>query len=482
MSQSTVFEKAAVPRSNGRWSEQRIEELFAPLEDGRTLHQGWSPQCEKVPSPSEEVWGVLKTTSIQPGEFQPEHNKLLPRKLEPRPLIEVNEGDILITCAGPRVRCGVSCLVRRTRKRLMMSGKMYRFRVDPERTDARYVEAFLQTERARLAIDKMKTGSSDSGLNLTHARFRKLLLPVAPLDEQQRIVAEIEKQFTRLDAGVGSLKRVQTALKRYRASVLKAACEGGLVPTEAELARKENRSYETGEQLLRRILKERRESWKGKGKYKEPSSAQIVDLPQLPKGWTWTRLEQLGFTFGGLTKNPERSKLKNQLPYLRVANVYANELRLDDIECIGVEDSELAKLLVRVGDLLIVEGNGSKAQIGRLAIWNGAIDPCVHQNHLIKVRSVEPRMPKWILHWLQSPIGRQFVELVASSTSGLYTLSVSKVGDLPIALPPLAEQQRIVAEVERRLSVTEEFEAVLNANILRATRLRESVLQGAFAA
>ena len=284
MSQSTVFEKAAVPRSNGRWSEQRIEELFAPLEDGRTLHQGWSPQCEKVPSPSEEVWGVLKTTSIQPGEFQPEHNKLLPRKLEPRPLIEVNEGDILITCAGPRVRCGVSCLVRRTRKRLMMSGKMYRFRVDPERTDARYVEAFLQTERARLAIDKMKTGSSDSGLNLTHARFRKLLLPVAPLDEQQRIVAEIEKQFTRLDAGVGSLKRVQTALKRYRASVLKAACEGGLVPTEAELARKENRSYETGEQLLRRILKERRESWKGKGKYKEPSSAQIVDLPQLPKG------------------------------------------------------------------------------------------------------------------------------------------------------------------------------------------------------
>ena len=91
-------------------------------------------------------------------------------------------------------------------------------------------------------------------------------------------------------------------------------------------------------------------------------------------------------------------------------------------------------------------------------------------------------MPKWILHWLQSPIGRQFVELVASSTSGLYTLSVSKVGDLPIALPPLAEQQRIVAEVERRLSVTEEFEAVLNANILRATRLRESVLQGAFAA
>src|SRR5206468_1451531 len=132
---------------------------------------------------------------------------------------------------------------------------------------------------------------------------------------------------------------------------------------EAELARKEHRSYEIGEHLLRRILKERREKWNGKGKYKEPLQPNTVDLPQLPEGWGWARLEQLAFIFGGLTKNPKRSKLKKQLPYLRVANVYANELRLDDIEYIGVQDSELAKLLVSPGDLLIVEGNGSKAQI-----------------------------------------------------------------------------------------------------------------------
>lgn len=89
-------------------------------------------------------------------------------------------------------------------------------------------------------------------------------------------------------------------------------------------------------------------------------------------------------------------------------------------------------------------------------------------------------MPKWILSWLQSPNGRHFVELVASSTSGLYTLSVNKVGDLPIALPPLAEQTRIVAEVERRLSVVEELESVVSANLQRATRLRQSILQKAF--
>ena len=464
------------------WAIVPIEGLFAPLSDGRTMHQGWSPRCERVPSTSEDTWGVLKTTAIQAGEFLPEHNKLLPAALDPRPLIEVGEGDILVTCAGPRARCGISCLVRRTRKRLMMSGKMYRFRVDTERTDARYIEAFLQTERARLAIDEMKSGSSESGLNLTHDRFRKLPIPVAPLPEQRRIVGEIETQFTRLDTGVAALRRVLAGLTSYRAAVLRAACEGRLVPTEAKLAQEERRrgTLETGEALLGRILAVRRTSWKGREKYKEPEAADNDKLGLLPKGWTWARLGQIGLIFGGLTKNPKRAKLPNQVPYLRVANVYANELRLEEIEHIGVSDSELEKLLLHPGDLVVVEGNGSKSQIGRLAIWDGSIEPCVHQNHIIKVRLVEELLPKWILHWLQSPTGRDFIELVASSTSGLYTLSVNKVSDLPVALPPLVEQTRIVAEVERRMSVVEELEATIAANLQRAARLRQSILHRAF--
>ncbi len=278
-------------------------------------------------------------------------------------------------------------------------------------------------------------------------------------------MAEIEKQFTRLEAGVAALRRVQANLKRYRAAVLKAACEGRLVPTEAELSR-------VGRVPSRGV--------RGRDQYKEPAAPDTANLPPLPEGWTWARLEQLGFTFGGLTKNPKRAKLPKQLPYLRVANVYANELRLDEMEQIGVEDLELNKLLVRKGDLLIVEGNGSKDQIGRLAIWDGSIEPCVHQNHVIKVRPIELALGKWILNWMLSPGGRHFVELVASSTSGLYTLSVNKVGDLPIALPPLAEQTRIVAEVERRLSVVEELESVVSANLQRATRLRQSILHKAF--
>ena len=349
-----------------------------------------------------------------------------------------------------------------------------RIRVKPEQTTHRYIAWALRSPVLTRQYDKHRLGTAVPRLNVAHVRA--LEIPVAPLPEQRRIVAEIEKQFTRLEAGGAALRRVQANLHRYRAAVLKAACEGRLVPTEAETRKK----FETGEQLLERILKQRREQWTGKGKYKDPATPDITGLPKLPDGWCWTRLEQLGFPVGGLTKNPKRAKLPKQLPYLRVANVYANELRLDEIEHIGVDDSELEKLLLRVGDLLVVEGNGSKDQIGRLAVWDGSIDPCVHQNHIIKVRPIEARMPKWILHWVQSPGGRHFVELVASSTSGLYTLSVGKVGDLPIALPPLAEQERIVAEVERRLSVVEESSALVTANLQRATRLRQSILQRAF--
>ena len=296
------------------------------------------------------------------------------------------------------------------------------------------------------------------------------------MDKQKQIVAEIEKQFTRLDEPVANLKLVKANLKRYKAAVLKAAVEGKLT----EECRKQHPDVEPASKLLERILAERRKMWSGKGKYKEPEAPGATGLPPLPKGWTWARLEQLGMTFGGLTKNQKRAKLTKKFPYLRVANVYANELRLDEIEHIGVQESELNKLLLRKGDLLVVEGNGSKNQIGRLAIWDGSIDPCVHQNHLIKVRLVVGLMNKWILFWLLSPVGRHFIEEVSSSTSGLYTLSVNKVGDLPVIVPSLAEQEQIVAEVERRLSVIEELEAAVLANLTRADRLRQSILGQAF--
>jgi type I restriction enzyme S subunit len=442
-----------------------------------------------VPSPSEDVWGVLKTTSIQAGAFQPEHNKLLPRGLEPRPLIEVKEGDILITCAGPRVRCGVSCLVRQTRKRLMMSGKMYRFRVDTDRTDSRYVEAFLQTEQARLAIDKIKTGSSDSGLNLTHDRFRQLRIPVAPLPEQRRIVAEIEKQFTRLEAGVAALRRVQANLKRYRAAVLKAACEGHLVPTEAELfcsqrsTKNSQPAYETGEDLLARILTERRQNWQGRGKYKEPAAPDTAGLPPLPAAWAWATVEQLAAPEpNSITDGPFGSNLKtehymdNGPRVIRLQNIGDGVYVDEEAHISQAHFERLQKHRVFANDVVIA-GFGENPP--RSCIIPEALGPAIVKADCIRFKPHSSVTPKYMNAALNSePIRKRTKGKVHGV--GRPRLNLGEIKSIVLPVPPLVEQTRIVAEVERRLSVVEELEAVVSANLQRATRLRQSVLQKAF--
>jgi type I restriction enzyme, S subunit len=176
------------------------------------LQQGWSPQCESTPA-SDGSWGVLKTTAIQAGAFLPHENKQLPAALSPRPHLEVHVGDVLLTCAGPRSRCGVPTLVRATPSRLMLSGKMYRFRPDPAILDPRYLELCLLSPRSQAMIDQMKTGISDSGLNLTKQRFLDLPIPIVSLHEQQRIVEAVDEYLSRLDAAQclleGSVRRAE---------------------------------------------------------------------------------------------------------------------------------------------------------------------------------------------------------------------------------------------------------------------------------
>jgi type I restriction enzyme S subunit len=330
------------------------------------------------------------------------------------------------------------------------------------------------------------------------ADVRRHDLPIPPAQEQQRIVEAIDSYLTRLDDAVANLDRVQITLKAYRASVLKAAVEGRLVPTEASLARSEKRSYEPAEVLLRRILKERRRRWeetelvklkaarktpkddKWKAKYEEPVAPDTRTLPELPEGWCWVCVDQLGLVSGGLTQNANREKHQTKLPFLRVANVYANALVLDEIKKIGVEPGEIERARLSTGDLLIVEGNGSVDQIGRVALWDGSIDPILHQNHLIKFRCEPRQLSKWTLAWLLSPAGRAAIERVASSTSGLHTLSISKVGRLVVPLPPLAEQTRAFDEVDTKLSLADAVVESVLRDSRRCTRLRQSVLKWAF--
>jgi type I restriction enzyme S subunit len=483
-----MTELTAIPAG---WTRATIEEVFAQLEDGRTLHQGWSPQCDGEPAGDGE-WGVLKTTAIQAGSFHWEHNKRLPPELEPRPAIVVNAGDILLTCAGPRSRCGVPCLVRATRPKLMMSGKMYRFRVPSDHVSAGFVEAFLLSSDAQAAINRMKTGGSDSGLNLTHERFRQLPILLAPTGEQRRIVEAIDSYLTRLDAAVASLERALAKLKAYRASVLKAAVEGRLVPTEASLARAEKRDYESGKALLARILEERRRRWeetelarlnaagkapkddKWKAWYQEPIAPEASSVVDLPEGWCWATVCQIAdHRLGKMLDQAKNRGMPRR--YLRNANVRWFTFDLADVSEMRVEDGELDEVSIRAGDVVVCEGG----EPGRAAVWQKVDEPFVIQKALHRVRPAEGVSP-WFLTYVfaaEAAAGR-LAKGFTGSTIKHFTGEALRKYRFPF--PPREEQQRIAEAVEEALSVIAAVEKTVETAQRRACRLRQATLKWAF--
>lgn len=184
-----------------------------------------------------------------------------------------------------------------------------------------------------------------------------------------------------------------------------------------------------------------------------PDVAPEERLFELPLGWMWTRIGHIATVQGGLQKTPSRRPILHHAPYLRVANVQRDSLDLREIARFEVTPDELNRWRLRAGDLLIVEGNGSELEIGRSAVWMGDIDPCVYQNHLIRVRTLKEGFVEFIQLFLNSPDGKAEMKRLATTTSGLFNLSVGKIRNFVVPLPPLQEQARIVAQVSelRRL-------------------------------
>jgi type I restriction enzyme S subunit len=343
-------------------------------------------------------------------------------------------------------------------------------------------------------IESLGTGTTVKGIRLE--QLKALKLPLAPINTQKLVVNKIEELFSHIDAGVEGLKQAKAKLQQYRQSVLKDAVTGKLT----EQWREQNADkLEPASLLLNRILDERRANWeaeqlkvfeekgqtskndKWKDKYKAPDSFNQKEPPfVVPSVWEWCYFESLGVVSGGLTKNSKRNRFEKKLPYLRVANVYANELRLEDIQEIGVTDTELDRVLLEDKDLLIVEGNGSPDQIGRLAVWDNSISPCVHQNHLIKVRLIDKSLCDFVVYWLMSLPGREQIKSVASSTSGLYTLSISKISGLPVPLPSINEAIEISKLVTDKLEAAQRTEDELTKKIKHSEQLKSSILSKAF--
>ncbi len=334
-------------------------------------------------------------------------------------------------------------------------------------------------------------GTTISGVTKKQLSELEFLLP--PRKEQGRIVAEIEKQFTRLDDAVAALKRVQANLKRYRASILKAACEGRLVPTEAELARKEGRGYEPASELLKRILAERRAKWEaahlqkmiGAGKppkddhrkenYKEPIAPDESNMFELPVGWVWASLDQLfRVERGRFSVRPRNDPryFNGSYPFVQIGNLPREGGQITTYEqTLNLDGLRVSKLF-RKGTVLIAIVGATIANTGVLVF-----DSCCPDS-LVGLQAEDRGLLRFAEAYLRSR--KLLLRQSSYSSGGQPNINLAMLLPYPIPLPPVAEQMRIVAELERRLTTIDDVESVLQGRMRTANRLRGSLLKRAF--
>ncbi len=420
---------------------------------------------------------VVRLGNIGVGEFKNEDRSFV--SMEYGSALErhrLSHGDLLIAAlAEPVGRC---CEVPAYILPAIVKADCIRFRPDVAH-NRRFIMHWLNSPEGRKYAERHSHGVGRLRINMN--TIRKLPIPVPPRSVQDQVVAAIETHFSRLDAAVASLNRAKANVKRARASVLKAAVEGRLVPTEAALARAEGRDYEPASVLLERILAERKAAWAvsgARGKYQEPVKPELEGLPKLPEGWCWAGCDQVGEILLGRRRAPEYTG--QERPYLRVANVKDGSLYLGDILSMPFEDDEFDKYRLKEGDVLVSEGQ-SPELVGQSALYRGAPTICAFQATLHRFRPVpgrvSPRYAETVFRaWVRSGVFRS--RCIITTNIGHLTLGRFKGVEFP--LPPLPEQHRIVAEVDRRLSVLDALDRSLDANLARCARLRQSILKRAF--
>ncbi len=525
-----------------------------------TPRQG-APRSDAPPLPPGWAWTTLEevATLIKPGFPSGQHNQegrgvphLRPMNIEWKGVIDLAEvkfveinheyerlrkGDVLFNNTNSPPLVGKTALIRHDTN-WAFSNHMTLIRLKRAVVEPAWVAWYLH-QLFWSGYFRLHCRHHVNQASINTNFLKRVRLPLAPLPEQRRIVARIEELFSQLDAAEEGLRRVQRNLKRYRAAVLKAAVEGRLVPTEAELARREGRPYETGEELLQRILAERRHRWekqewaklverakkkaaqarrkarglparikdippdewqaipedeyrrylpkddRWKQRYKEPTPPDTSTLPPLPEGWVWATVEMVGDPHEqpvltgpfGATLGKE-DFVSSGVPVLTIGCLTEDGVSLSKAMYITPEKAhELERYQVRKGDLLF----SRMATVGRAGVVTERLEGALINYHLMRLRLARNVIdPYFFLAYVQgSQVVSDYVRKVnhGATRDGINTKQLLA---LPVPIPPFAEQHRIVAEVERRLSVAREAEKAVEASLKRIARLRQAILKRAF--
>lgn len=277
---------------------------------------------------------------------------------------------------------------------------------------------------------------------------------------------EFHHQFMNTVAGVGgSLMRARPEfvkrIKIYLPKLAKQRRIAAILDKADAIRRKRCRAIELTDQFLKSAFLE-----------------MFGDPVTNPKGYETKQLSEISDIQGGLQVTSKREGLPIKLPYLRVANVHRESLDLEIIKPMQVTPQEFARVKLVCGDILVVEGHGNRDEIGRCAVWDASIDPCIHQNHLIRIRlNPECAYPTYVSAYLNSAGGRRQLFRRSNTTSGLNTISTTTLKSTTVLLPEKSAQQRyldLVAKVNQLRSaqriIHASGDAFFNSLVQRAFR------------
>lgn len=463
-----------------------------------------SDAAEPYPLPDGWVWTTLAgTAEINPRKSVP--SDLTPDSLvtflpmpavdaysgtiatpEDRPLSEVSrgftnfhEGDVLFAKITPSMENGKAAIARDLTNSIGFGSTEFHVLRPSEDVIPEWLFHYIRQTRFR-ADAKANFSGTAGQLRVPSDFIHNYPLPLAPLPEQRRIVDEIETQFSRLDAAEAALKRVQSNLKRYRVSVLKSACEGCLVPTEAELARAEGREYEPASVLVERILTERRAKWQAanpKKAYKEPAAPNVEELPELPEGWVWATVGQLAEVGTGATPYRGRPEYYENGTVPWVTSKVVGSRYVDEANEMITESAlhETNAKVFEPGTLLVAmygEGKtrGGVTELRISAATNQALAALV-------LAPADAILKEYLKIFLQM----NYDNIRRLSSGGVQpNLNLSIIKDTIVPLPPAAEQIRIIGEAESHLARIGATNQTTATNLQRVNRLRQSLLRGAF--
>ncbi len=320
-------------------------------------------------------------------------------------------------------------------------------------------------------------------LKLTKGNLVEIPFPLPSINTQQAIVSKIEELFSEIENGIKSLFAAQQQLKTYRQSVLKWAFEGKLTNSLNGEKSLNYDLYDLPEEHDLSIAAKPETEYKVEKNHNNQKNQKNhgSDKGDLPEGWQTVILKDLCKIVGGVTKGRDfKGKETIHLPYLRVANVQDGYLDLNEIKTIEVLPSNQEKYKLLFGDILYTEG-GDKDKLGRGTIWKNEIEDCIHQNHIFRARPLSKEVDsKYIAYFSQTKSAKNYFFKHGKQTTNLASINLTILSNLPLPLCSLKEQNKIVHEIENRLSVADKMEESINQSLQQAEALKQSILKKAF--